>query len=163
MNKKQIVASLNKIANELDNNRLYAEATSVTNVMKRLAQSLPSELDMDFKGINFWDEKELGRNVVKSMMKIISDCLKGAPLEEEAKEYFKGGNLQSLAMALLDLSLKDSSGNQALMELNKIRNKYNPIGRGFASPSIDTDKFYKTVRMWKIWTEDQKKRSAGDV
>ena len=38
MNKKQIVASLNKIANELDNSRLYAEASTVTNVMKRIAE-----------------------------------------------------------------------------------------------------------------------------
>jgi hypothetical protein len=163
MNRRQIIASLNKIANELDNSRLYAEATSVTSVMKRLAQAVPSELDMDFKGINFWDEKELGRNVVKSMMKIISDCLKGAPLEEEAKEYFKGGNLQSLAMALLDLSLKDGDGNQALMELIKIHHKYNPMGQGFSSPAVNRDEFYRTVRMWKLWTEEAKKRSAGDV
>ena len=39
MNRRQIIASLNKIANELDNSRLYAEATSITGVMKRLAQT----------------------------------------------------------------------------------------------------------------------------
>ena len=44
MNKKQIVASLNKIANELDNSGLYAEASTVTKVMSRLA----SDMD-DFK------------------------------------------------------------------------------------------------------------------
>lgn len=38
MNKRQIVASLNKIANELDKNGLYKEASSVTNVMKRIAE-----------------------------------------------------------------------------------------------------------------------------
>jgi hypothetical protein len=38
MNKKQIVASLNKIANLLDNTGLYKEANTVTEVMKRLAQ-----------------------------------------------------------------------------------------------------------------------------
>ena len=37
MNKKQIVASLNKIANELDNSGLYAEASTVTKVMSRVA------------------------------------------------------------------------------------------------------------------------------
>ena len=37
MNKRQIVASLNKIANELDSNGLHKEASSVTNVMKRIA------------------------------------------------------------------------------------------------------------------------------
>ena len=38
MNKKQIFASLNKIANELDNTGLYQEANSITNVMKRIAE-----------------------------------------------------------------------------------------------------------------------------
>jgi hypothetical protein len=38
MNKRTIVASLNKIANELDNSGLYAEANEITNVMMRLSQ-----------------------------------------------------------------------------------------------------------------------------
>ena len=38
MNKRQIIASLNNIANELDFSGLYKEATSLTYVMKRLAQ-----------------------------------------------------------------------------------------------------------------------------
>ena len=37
MNKRQIVASLNKIANELDKTGLYKEANTVTKVMSRLA------------------------------------------------------------------------------------------------------------------------------
>ena len=37
MNKRQIIASLNNIANSLDNSGLYKEATFITNVMKRLA------------------------------------------------------------------------------------------------------------------------------
>lgn len=40
MNKKQIVASLNNIANELDNSGLYAEASTVTKVMSRLASDM---------------------------------------------------------------------------------------------------------------------------
>ncbi len=39
MNKRQILASLNKIANTLDNSGLYRQATSITMVMKRLAQN----------------------------------------------------------------------------------------------------------------------------
>jgi len=38
MNNRQIVASLNKIANELDINDLHKEANSITMIMKRLAQ-----------------------------------------------------------------------------------------------------------------------------
>ena len=37
MNKRQIIASLNKIANELDNIALHKEANSVTKVMVKLA------------------------------------------------------------------------------------------------------------------------------
>lgn len=39
MNKKQILASLNNIALNLDNSRLYKEANSITNVMHRISQS----------------------------------------------------------------------------------------------------------------------------
>ena len=35
--KRQIIASINNIANELDKNGLYAEANTLTNVMKKLA------------------------------------------------------------------------------------------------------------------------------
>ena len=37
MNKRTVMASLNKIANELDNNGLHNEADAVTKVMSRLA------------------------------------------------------------------------------------------------------------------------------
>ena len=37
MNKRQIIAALNNIANTLDNSGLYKEANSITNIMKRLA------------------------------------------------------------------------------------------------------------------------------
>jgi hypothetical protein len=39
MNQRQIIASLNKIANELDDSGMYTESKSVTNVMKKLAQT----------------------------------------------------------------------------------------------------------------------------
>jgi len=35
--RRQIIAKINSIANELDNNGLYAEANTLTNVMKKLA------------------------------------------------------------------------------------------------------------------------------
>ena len=37
MNIRTVLASLNKIANELDNNGLYTEASAITKVMKKLA------------------------------------------------------------------------------------------------------------------------------
>jgi len=51
--KRQIIAKINNIANELDRNGLYAEASALTNVMKKLAQRefdeemSMSEYDMD--------------------------------------------------------------------------------------------------------------------
>lgn len=44
MNKRQILASLNKIANTLDNNGLHQESNHVAKIMKRLSQNeLPIE------------------------------------------------------------------------------------------------------------------------
>ena len=64
MNKRQVIASLNKIANELDTNGLFAEATSLTKIMKKLAfdpmrddegsyrDTVPMEMDDDYDGFN---------------------------------------------------------------------------------------------------------------
>jgi len=38
MNKRQVISSLNNIAEELDNQGLYVEAKQVTNVMRKIAQ-----------------------------------------------------------------------------------------------------------------------------
>ena len=46
MNKRQIIASLNKIANELDNNKLYAEANTITQIMVKLAAEYDPNIDM---------------------------------------------------------------------------------------------------------------------
>ena len=43
MNNRQILASLNKIANTLDNNGLFEEAKSLTFVMKKVAQEMMPE------------------------------------------------------------------------------------------------------------------------
>ena len=51
MNKKQIVASLNKIANELDNSGLYAEASTVTKVMSRIASDIDIVQERNLSGL----------------------------------------------------------------------------------------------------------------
>jgi ribosomal protein L37AE/L43A len=53
MNKRQIVASLNNIANTLDNSGLYKEANTITNVMIKLADESNSKPNLS----NFDDEK----------------------------------------------------------------------------------------------------------
>jgi|688.fasta_scaffold203405_2 hypothetical protein len=49
MNKKIIIASLNEIANELDNTGFYKEAIEITDVMVKLSQSMPAEFVKDDK------------------------------------------------------------------------------------------------------------------
>lgn len=39
MNKRQVISSLNNIAEELDNQGLYVEANQILNVMKKIAQT----------------------------------------------------------------------------------------------------------------------------
>ena len=50
MNKRTVIASLNKIANELDNSGMFNEANEITNVMKRLSQYNPKPTHPDFDG-----------------------------------------------------------------------------------------------------------------
>lgn len=47
MNKRQIIASLNKIANELDNTGSYNEANSITDVMKSLSDDSQMSFEFD--------------------------------------------------------------------------------------------------------------------
>jgi len=47
MNKRQIIASLNSIANELDNSNLYKEANTLTKIMMKLADDSQMTLELD--------------------------------------------------------------------------------------------------------------------
>lgn len=61
MNKRTIIASLNDIANELDNNGLYKEASTLTNVMKKLAQEMmPEDAEATFEPMT--DVKDANTN-----------------------------------------------------------------------------------------------------
>ncbi len=59
MNKRQIIASLNEIANELDHNNLYKEAQLITNTMIKISNqwaTMPRLSDFDYDCIKFRDE-----------------------------------------------------------------------------------------------------------
>jgi hypothetical protein len=58
MNKRTVMASLNKIANELDNNGLHNEADTVTKVMSRLAYD-------DFDVRDYHNDKMDGMDLMK--------------------------------------------------------------------------------------------------
>jgi len=111
MNKRQIISSLNKIANELDSASLFVEANTVTKVMTKLAQA-PSDFTGDFT--SKYDSKEVGRNIVKSLSELIMKKLQG---NEEARQYFSGGNLQSFVLDILDKSIEDYKEAMQQMEL----------------------------------------------
>jgi hypothetical protein len=121
MNKRQIIASLNNIANELDNGGLYRESNTVTSVMKRLAQETPS----DFENPNSFDiknekDENKGRNIVKSISKMIYSLLKD---DEKARKDFSGGELQSFILSILDVFMQDGMG-EAIKEINKSLKTY---------------------------------------
>ena len=80
MNKKTIIASLNKIANELDTNGLYTEANTVTKVMSRLA--------MDF------DEKYSNRGLTEGLDEISSmmDMHGNHPADKLREDYSRDYN-----------------------------------------------------------------------
>lgn len=111
MNKRQIISSLNKIANELDSASLFVEANTVTKVMTKLAQA-PSDFTGDFT--TKYDSKEVGRNIVKSLSELIMNKLQG---NEEARQYFSGGNLQSFVLDILDKSIEDYKEAMQQMQL----------------------------------------------
>ena len=71
MTRRQIVAALNKIANELDTNNLYQEANIVTRVMKRIADD-----DSDYR-----DYEEDNKENNKEDYGICPDC--DEPLDED--------------------------------------------------------------------------------
>jgi hypothetical protein len=80
MNKKQIAASLNKIANELDNNGLYKEANSITMIMKKLAQF---DGDMGGDDPNIAREFDATENADKFLTKEYTIILRNNDYEEE--------------------------------------------------------------------------------
>jgi hypothetical protein len=50
MNKRTVIAKLNNVANELDKEGFFSEASQITNLMKRLSQYNPEPTHPDFDG-----------------------------------------------------------------------------------------------------------------
>jgi hypothetical protein len=127
MNKRQILASLNKIADQLDNNNLFKEATTLTNVMKRISEQFysdPSNEDIlrylrnqllgDAQTLNRDPKKDYGRdedNLITTMRISISywkDKFKGDPsfFDQEAEKYYQEA-LNSRILHNRDVNIKD--------------------------------------------------------
>ena len=84
MNKRTVMASLNKIANELDNNGLHNEADTVTKVMSRIA--------MDFDERDYYNDKMDGMDLMKKDYMPYGDPDDDDDIEEPSMyQEFHGG------------------------------------------------------------------------
>jgi hypothetical protein len=121
MNKRQIIASLNNIANTLDNSGFNKEADTITEVMKKLAYYGQEQTDLNQ---DYSRQKEdygnQGRNTVREIMGIIADKLRD---NEEARKDFTGGRLQSWVFSILDILVRDGM-NEAMAAINKDLKQY---------------------------------------
>lgn len=161
MNKRQILASLNNIANTLDNSGLFPEANTITSVMKRLA-SAESEHDQMKKYHGFFDQKSLSE-LLNDLKKVIDDI--NIKFENDAKtnieNKFKKFKLNNPEATYEDFQ-KESVFNRPRMEFknpidelvakydindNSSVNQFNQfesvlmekIGRGFYSLPFEVD------------------------
>ena len=141
MNKRQIIASLNKIANEFDANSLFNEANTITKVMQKLAQA-PSDFEGDFN-----TNKGIGKNIVKALSQMIMNKLKG---NEEARQYFSGGNLQSFVLDILNKSIEDYQ--EAKKQMGEMLNEYQT-----ALNDSDFKTFNAILNDWKSYKNQQSK------
>jgi hypothetical protein len=127
MNKRQIMASLNKIADQLDNNGLFKEANTITNVMIKVADEFdsdPSNEDIlrylrnqlfgDAQTYNRDPKKDYGRDerdLTFSMRQSINywkEKFKGDPsfFDQEAEKYYQEA-LNSRILHNRNVNIKD--------------------------------------------------------
>ena len=75
MNKTQIISTLHKIANTLDNATLYNEANKITDVMIKLSQN-DDQTDEFEKILNFVEEFDLNKEALQQSIDRIRACAK---------------------------------------------------------------------------------------
>jgi methyl-accepting chemotaxis protein len=120
MNKKQIVASLNKIANELDNSGLFSESSAVTKVMSRLAFSADFDAEKYRKSID---------NEGMAVSDLMDPEGTSNPFDDEYSRY-KDINvaLDELEKAIRDSeSMSDAAKDKAREHMQNIKRLSNEI------------------------------------
>jgi hypothetical protein len=141
MNKRTIVASLNSIANSLDQSGLYEEATILTNVMKRIAQE-----DETSQKLSPFD---LGNEDIKYIMD-----------DDLNKKQF----LMSMRKSATDFAVFVF---KSIKELILVRDKpafyevvFDMIAKNYPPENYNTDpKYAKTLN--NIWSEYNKLRDEN--
>jgi len=127
MNKRQILASLNKIEDQLDNNNLFKEANTITNVMKRISAQFysdPSNEDIliylrnqlfgDAQTFNIDPKKDYGRDerdlisLMRQSINYWKEKFKGDPsfFDQEAEKYYQEA-LNSRILHNRNVNIKD--------------------------------------------------------
>ena len=105
MNKRQVISSLNNIAEELDNNGLNLEAKSITNVMKKLAQ-------MDQGSGDLLNKVQISMGEVDNLLNIFIDL---------STKYEQINN----SLANVELTSARNEINRVLSNLLMQPNRYN--------------------------------------
>ncbi len=134
MNKRQIVASLNNIANTLDNSGLHKEANTITKVMVRVADEFNHFVDEpETKPVNNPETKPESKNstilqnvIDKFERKVDEICSNSKDAKQAmslmSNEYYKG------LIHIIDYSSskdRPKFGNYAMEIMNDCLKKYN--------------------------------------
>lgn len=134
MNKRQILSSLNNIANELDFSGLHKEANTVTKVMKRLAEEETSQtlspMDLGNEDIKYLmdpdlEKKQFLMNARKNTYDFVN-LVKGM-LDESG--YLHNDQMWETVLTMISLyyspDMLDVTDPKALEVLNNIWNEFN--------------------------------------
>lgn len=131
MNKRQIIASLNNIANSLDNSGLYKEATSITNLMVKLAEDFDMSANSIAEPVIEPKTKDstVLQNVINKFEKKVDNICSNSKDAKDAmslmsNEYYKG------LIYIIDYSSpkdRPKFGNRAMEIMNECLKKYNLV------------------------------------
>jgi len=142
MNKRHVISSLNKIAEELDNNGLYIEASTITNVMKKVAQ-VPGQAPQAPQAPQDLTKKvQVSMGIADNLYKIFNNL--------ESKYENTDSDFRSASLGITLTSIRNLL-NRTLANLMMQPNKYNEnyIASNYSPTSLPelrnyVSNFYKT-------------------
>jgi hypothetical protein len=137
MNRKYIISSLNKIANKLDVTGLYQEATSLTNVMKRLAQEEP-KYDYTTDKLLYSTLSDFGKNYVAERDRENS-ITSYRELDAAVEHAFKNGKGERMFLSPFEQS--QNTFTQLNPDVSELLRGMFMIDRG-----IDNDKTFESFK-----------------
>ena len=124
MNKRTIVASLNKIANELDTNGLYKEANEITNVMNKIAQLPGGGIAKNLANL---DLSGVGGPVYDAAKRALPSALPGGGMAKQLSKLQPPKNVYTPSLAVPGLS---KYIGQSLADIATFEMRINEAKRG---------------------------------